>query len=54
MANKIAKYTFFGANQDTNKSKHPVEFYYEANHIKLTSTNTQATGAVATFKCIRK
>lgn len=50
MANKQVKYTFGGANQDISKSKHPVQFYFEGQHIKLLSTDTQATGNIANEK----
>ena len=54
MANKIAKYTFIGANQDVTKSKHSPEFYYEANHITLVSKGSQSTGSISNEKGNKK
>jgi hypothetical protein len=48
--NKQVKYTYDGVNQDLSKSKHPFQFYYEGQHIKIISTDTQATGSVANEK----
>jgi hypothetical protein len=44
MENKSIKYTFGGANQDISKSKHPAEFYFEAGHIRIVTTDGQTSG----------
>jgi hypothetical protein len=46
MANKQAVYTFGGVNQDTTKSKHRPEYYFEGQHIKILATDSQSTGSV--------
>lgn len=46
MANKQAIYTFGGINQDTTKSKHAPEYYFEGQHIKILATDEQSTGSV--------
>lgn len=43
---KQIKYTYRGMNQDVTKSKHPFEFYYKANNIRILSTDSQSTGSV--------
>jgi len=50
MGNKQAKYTFGGINQDISKSKHMPRYYFEAQNIRLLSTDTQASGGVANEK----
>jgi hypothetical protein len=50
MVNKKVKYTFRGAIQDISKSKHPFEYYFEGQHIKIFSTDKQATGSVSNEK----
>lgn len=50
MANKQVKYTFGGANQDIAKSKHPFQYYFDAQHIRITSTDTQSTGELTNEK----
>lgn len=50
MANKEVKYTFQGVNQDTTKSKHSFKYYYEAEHIRLLSTDSQSTGSMINEK----
>jgi hypothetical protein len=50
MANKQAVYTFGGINQDMSKAKHVPQYYFEAEHIRLLSTDTQSTGGVANEK----
>lgn len=47
---KQAIYTFGGANQDTSRGKHNPQFYYEAQHLNLLSTDTQATGGASNEK----
>jgi len=47
---KSAKYTYGGINQDTSKSKHQPQFYYEAQHIRIISEDSQTTGAVTNEK----
>tara|TARA_R110000851_G_scaffold268235_2_gene420940 strand:+ start:10791 stop:14894 length:4104 start_codon:yes stop_codon:yes gene_type:complete len=48
--NKEVKYTFGGMTQDITKSKHPFQLYYDAEHIRILSTDTQATGSVSNEK----
>ena len=48
--NKQAKYTFGGMTQDITKSKHPREYYYDAEHIRILATDTQSTGSVTNEK----
>jgi len=48
--NKQVKYTYEGANQDITKSKHPFQFYFEGQHIKILATDTQSTGSVTNEK----
>ena len=50
MANKKVKYTYSGATQDLSKSKHPFQYYYEAGHIRLISTDTQSTSSIINEK----
>ena len=50
MANKIIKYTFEGVNQDVTKSKHPFQFYFDAQHIRIVATDSQSTGSVTNEK----
>ncbi|MBV1928398.1 MAG: hypothetical protein KUG81_02685, partial [Gammaproteobacteria bacterium] len=50
MANKQFKLTYRGLSQDTSKAKHQPEKYFEAEHIRLLSTDTQASGAVSNEK----
>ena len=44
--NKQAIYTFGGINQDTTKSKHRPEYYFEGQHIKILATDSQSTGSI--------
>ena len=48
--NKVVKYAFGGANQDIAKSKHPFQYYFDAQHIRITSTDTQSTGELTNEK----
>lgn len=48
--NKGVKYNFMGENKDVSKSKHPTSFYYEGQHIRLTSTGDQTTGSIINEK----
>ena len=48
--NKAIKYTYNGANQDITKSKHSQEFYFDAQHIRITATDSQSTGSVTNEK----
>ncbi len=50
MANKQVKYTYGGMNQDSSKSKHSFKYYYDAQHIRILSTDTQSTGSVTNEK----
>lgn len=47
---KNAIYTFSGTNQDLSRSKHLPQYYFDAQHIKLLSTDSQSTGSVANEK----
>lgn len=47
---KFVRYTYNGAKRDITKSKHPVEFYFEASHIKIVSTDDQSTGSITNEK----
>jgi len=48
--NKKVKYTFGGSNQDIAKSKHPFQFYFDGQHIRITATDGQSTGALTNEK----
>src|SRR4030043_1494887 len=48
--NKVVKYVFGGANQDIAKSKHPFQYYFDAQHIRITATDTQTTGELINEK----
>src|SRR3970040_259030 len=50
MGNKLSKYTFGGINQDISKSKHQPQFYFEGQHIRIVSTDSQSTGSVTNEK----
>lgn len=50
MSNKKIKYTFEGATQDTTKSKHPFQYYFEAQHIKILATSSQSSSSVTNEK----
>ena len=47
---KQIKYTYRGMNQDVTKSKHPFEFYYSANNIRILATDDQSTYSVTNEK----
>lgn len=47
---KQIQYSFKGGNQDLTKSKHPAQYFYDASHIKILSTDSQSTGSVANEK----
>tara|TARA_R110002020_G_scaffold68971_2_gene179866 strand:- start:1878 stop:5921 length:4044 start_codon:yes stop_codon:yes gene_type:complete len=47
---KKVQYTYKGLNQDVTKSKHPFQFYYSANNIKIVATDTQSTGSITNEK----
>ncbi len=47
---KQTKYTFRGANRDVTKSKHPTEYYFDAEHIRVLATDSQSTGSVTNEK----
>lgn len=42
--------TFRGVNQDTSKSKHPKEFYFEGSNIRISATDSQSTGSITNEK----
>lgn len=46
----IVKYSFSGANQDITKSKHPFQYYFDGQHIKITATEDQSTGSIMNEK----
>lgn len=48
--NKVIRNSFKGINQDTAKNKHSNEFYFEGQHIKILSTDSQSTGSVTNEK----
>jgi len=50
MANKKAKITYRGLNQDVSKSKFSPEFYYDAKNIRIIATDSQSTGSVTNEK----
>ena len=50
MANKQVKYTFGGMNQDSSRSKHSFKYYFEGQHIRILSTDTQSTGSITNEK----
>ena len=43
---KNQKFSFRGMKKDISKSKHPYEFYYDAQHIRILATDSQSTGSV--------
>lgn len=47
---KKAKYTYRGLNQDVTKSKHPFQFYYNANNIRIITTDNQTTASLQNEK----
>lgn len=47
---KNAKYTYGGINQDISKSKHDPSLYFEGQHIRITSEDSQNTGSVTNEK----
>ena len=48
--NKQIKYQFGGATQDSTKSKHPFQYYFEAQHIKILATDSQSSSSVTNEK----
>ena len=50
MANKQAKFTYRGLNQDVTKSKHPFEFYYDSKNIRIINTDSQDSYSVTNEK----
>ena len=51
---KKVQYTYKGMNQDVTKSKHPLQFYYEANNIRVIATDSQTTGLSLMKKVMKK
>ena len=49
MMNKTL-YTYKGMNQDTSKSKRGVEYYFDANNIRIVATDADTNGSVTTEK----
>lgn len=50
MANKKVKCSFRGSTKDITKSKHPFEYYFEGQHLKLLATSNQSTASVTNEK----
>jgi len=50
MSNKKIRYSFKGALKDVTKSKHPRDYYVEAQHIKILATDSQSTASVTNEK----
>lgn len=48
--NKQAQYNFRGLRQDLAKNKHSNEFYFEGQHIKILSTDSQSTSSITNEK----
>lgn len=48
--NKKVKYTFGGTNQDISKAKHPLQYYFDGQHIRITATDSQSSGALTNEK----
>jgi hypothetical protein len=50
MAIKSAKYSYNGINQDMSRSKHDPSLYFEGQHIRLVSEDSQTTGSITNEK----
>ena len=50
MAIKSAKYNYNGINQDMSRSKHDPSLYFEGQHIRIISEDSQTTGSVTNEK----
>lgn len=50
MANKSARYTYRGANQDITKSKHSNEYYFDAEHVRIVATSDSSSGSITNEK----
>ena len=50
MSNKEISFQYTGMNQDTNKSRHPRDFYYSGNNLRVLATDENTTGAVINEK----
>ncbi len=48
--NKQSKFTYSGLNQDISKSKHPLQFYYDAKNIRIVNTNDQSSESISNDK----
>lgn len=44
---KQVKHTYRGMNQDVTKSKHPGEFYFKANNMRILATDSQSTFSIS-------
>lgn len=47
---KSQKFSYRGMKKDVAKSNHPFDFYYEAQHIRITATDSQTTSKVSNEK----
>lgn len=47
---KSSKYTYTGIDQDTSRSKHNPSLYFEGQHIRIVSEDSQVTGSVTNEK----
>jgi hypothetical protein len=50
MAIKSAKYSYNGINQDMSRSKHDPSLYFEGQHIRIISEDSQTTGSITNEK----
>ncbi len=50
MENRKIKHSYEGMQQDTSKSKFPNNFYFEGRNIRINSTDSQSTTAIANEK----
>jgi hypothetical protein len=48
--NKKAKFSYGGLNQDISKSKHPLQFYYDAKNIRIVNTTDQSGNSIINEK----
>ena len=50
MKNKEIRFQYRGMNQDSTKSKHPREFYYSGNNLRILATEDNTTGSITNEK----
>lgn len=48
--NKEVKFVFGGLNQDESKSKHPLQYYYDAKNIRIVNTTEQSNKSITNEK----